>query len=94
MALADTKFINGFDTNMLEKIVAQVDADPRQAEVGFRVQTRWTGQTRSESIVKGYELSGAHIPRRFKIAADEPVGLLGGDSAPNPQELLMSALNA
>src|SRR5690606_9791294 len=52
------------------------------------------GQTRSESTVEGYVIGGQPVARRFTIAADEPHELLGTNSAPNPQELLMSAVNA
>ncbi|MFO0988180.1 MAG: OsmC family protein [Alphaproteobacteria bacterium] len=34
------------------------------------------------------------IARTFKVACDEPVELCGENTAANPQELLMSALNA
>ncbi|WP_230291812.1 OsmC family protein [Croceicoccus sp. Ery5] len=85
---------NGFDLAGLGRIVEGVQSDPAMAELRFRVATRWTGQTRSESMVESCELGGQRISRRFKIASDEPTDLLGGDSAPNPQELLISALNA
>ena len=39
-------------------------------------------------------MGGERIPRSHKIVADEPRELLGADSAPNPQELLMAAFNA
>ena len=65
-----------------------------KAIVGFDVTTRWTGQTRSESTVDGFTLAGERISRSHKIVADEPCELLGSDSAPNPQELLMAAFNA
>ncbi len=52
------------------------------------------GQTRSESFVDGYVLGGEKIARSFKIIADEPTELLGTNRAPNPQELLMAAVNA
>jgi uncharacterized OsmC-like protein len=39
-------------------------------------------------------MGGERIERSHKIVADEPYELLGRDSAPNPQELLMSAFNA
>ena len=50
--------------------------------------------TRSESTVSGYTLGGERIERSHKIVADEPCELLGADGAPNPQELLMAAVNA
>lgn len=48
----------------------------------------------SRSSVKGFKLAGEHIARDFEIVADEPLELLGGNRAPNPQELLMAAVNA
>ena len=86
--------VNGIDLQALDEVVAAIGQDPGQAIVGFRVKTQWAGQTRSESTVEGYDIGGKHVARRFTITADEPYELLGTNSAPNPQELLMSALNA
>ncbi|WP_238475462.1 OsmC family protein [Sphingomonas cavernae] len=86
--------VNGLDLDALEAMVEEIRADSANATVSFRVTTRWTGQTRSESVIEGYEIAGQKVERRFKIVADEPTELLGGNSAPNPQELLMTALNA
>ena len=95
--MTDTVFegrINGLDLPALEDMVGAVRQDPAKAIVRFKVKTRWTGQTRSETIVESYELGGTRINRRFKVVADEPSELMGQNSAPNPQELLMTALNA
>jgi uncharacterized OsmC-like protein len=86
--------VNGIDLDALQETVAAVTDDPSKALVRFAVATRWTGQTTSRSTVSGYELAGEPIARAFEIAADEPVELLGTDTAPNPQELLMAAVNA
>jgi uncharacterized OsmC-like protein len=86
--------INGIDLAALGEFVEQVKADPAKADVRFSVTTRWSGQTRTETTVSGYELAGEPIERRFKVIADEPLELLGSNTAPNPQELLMTALNA
>jgi len=86
--------VNGIDLNALGETVEAIEADPKKALVAFDVTTRWTGQTRSETIVDGYTLGGERIGRSHKIVADEPVELLGGDSSANPQELLMAAFNA
>lgn len=91
---APARLTNGIDLPALGEFVEQVKADPGQAVARFRVTTRWSGQTRSETTVEGYELGGKPIDRRFKVIADEPLELLGTDTAPNPQELLMAALNA
>ena len=66
----------------------------RKAMVGFDVTTRWNGQTRSEIDRRRLHTGGERITRSHTIVADEPCELLGGDSAPNPQELLMAAFNA
>lgn len=86
--------VNGLDLDALGAMVADVRDDASKGIVRFRVKTRWTGQTRSESTIDGYEFGGEAIDRRFKIVADEPTELMGQNSAPNPQELLMTALNA
>jgi uncharacterized OsmC-like protein len=88
------KVVNGLDLTALGEAVEAIEGDARQAIVGFDVVTRWKGQTRSETIVEGYTMGGERITRSHKIVADEPRELLGADSAPNPQELLMAAFNA
>lgn len=86
--------VNGLDLNALGEVVEAIQQDPGQAKVTFDVTTRWTGQTRSETVVDGFTIAGNRVARTHKIVADEPCELLGGDSAPNPQELLMAAVNA
>lgn len=86
--------VNDLDLTALEAVVADISADPSKALVRFAVSTRWTGQTGSTTTVRGYDIAGEHVARAFEIRADEPRELLGTNSAPNPQELLMSALNA
>ena len=86
--------VNGLDLPALGEVVEAIEQDASQAAVGFAVTTRWTGQTRSETVVDGFTMGGERIARSHKIVADEPCQLLGADSAPNPQELLMAAFNA
>ena len=86
--------VNGLDLQALAAEVDAIEKDSSAAKAGFEVTTRWTGQCRSESFVDGFTLGGERFARTHKIVADEPCELLGGDSAPNPQELLMAAFNA
>jgi uncharacterized OsmC-like protein len=86
--------VNGLDLAALGEVVEVIEKDASQAKVAFNVTTRWTGQTRSETVVDGFTMAGERIARSHKIVADEPCQLLGSDSAPNPQELLMAAFNA
>ena len=86
--------VNGLDLAALGETVEAIQQDAELAKVSFDVTTRWTGQTGSETTVDGYTLGGERIARSHKIVADEPHELLGADAAPNPQELLMAAVNA
>jgi uncharacterized OsmC-like protein len=89
-----TQNINGIDLEGLGRMVEEIKNDNTKGFVRFKVATAWKGQTRSEARVKSYVMNGVEIPRQFTIAADEPPELLGQNSAPNPQELLMAAFNA
>ena len=86
--------VNGLDLQALGEVVEAIEKDSSKAKVSFDVITRWKGQTRSETTVSGFTLAGERIDRSHTIVADEPYELLGADSAPNPQELLMAAFNA
>ena len=86
--------INGLDLESLGKLVDEIKKDAAKGFARFKVASSWKGQTRSEARVESYVMNGQEIPRRFSIAADEPPELLGQNTAPNPQELLMAAFNA
>lgn len=86
--------INGLDLNALSTVIEEIKQNPAKAMVAFRVRSAWQGQTRSETSIESYTIGGEEVPRRFKIAVDEPFELLGENTAPNPQEILMTALNA
>src|SRR5262245_1173476 len=86
--------INGIDLEGLGQLVELIKNDNTKGYVRFKVASAWKGQTRSESRVKSYVMNGVEHPREFTIVADEPTELLGQNTAPNPQELLMAAFNA
>ena len=92
--LNSPRVFNGVDTERFGQLVKDCAADAANARVKFNVATHWTGGATSTSRVAGYEIGGRRIARRFEIACDEPHELCGGNSAPNPQEFLMSAFNA
>ncbi len=85
---------NGIDVDALQTVIRDIAADPGKGMVQFHVTSAWQGQTRSRTTVESYRIGGQEVRRRFEIDADEPVELLGTNTAANPQELLMSALNA
>lgn len=86
--------VNGIDLGALSRVVRDIERDPAKGIVEFRVTTQWQGQTRSRAKVESYTIGGQRVNRPFTIDVDEPFELLGENSAPNPQETLMSALNA
>jgi uncharacterized OsmC-like protein len=95
--MLDTKtkpLVNGIDVDAVTETAAAIKANPELGIAEFRVCTEWAGQTRSLTTVDSYKLGGQKIARAFTIAADEPTELLGTNQAPNPQELLMTAVNA
>jgi uncharacterized OsmC-like protein len=86
--------LNGLPLEQLQQIPGALREAPEQALLGFQTRTTWLGGLRSRSAVDGYVAGGQRIERRHAIEADEPVEVLGGDTAPNPQELLFSAIGA
>jgi uncharacterized OsmC-like protein len=86
--------VNGIDVDALQAVAEEIKANPAKGMVEFRVKSNWKGQTRSEATVESYTLGGEKIDRTFKMMVDEPFELLGENTAPNPQEYLMTALNA
>jgi uncharacterized OsmC-like protein len=86
--------MNGLDLSALADAMRQIEANPAKGKVGFQVKSAWMGQTRSRATVDSYTMGGEKIGRRFVIDIDEPLELLGQNSAPNPQEMLMAAFNA
>lgn len=89
-----TQNINGIDLDALGRMVELIKNDETKGFVRFKLASSWKGQARSEARVKSYVINGVEVPREFSIVADEPLELLGQNSAPNPQELLMAAFNA
>jgi uncharacterized OsmC-like protein len=86
--------VNGIDVGALRDVIEQISAAPEKGQVAFRVKSQWKGQTRSEATVESYSIGGQRVARSFRVAVDEPFELLGQNTAPNPQEMLMTALNA
>ena len=84
--------VNDIDLDKLQDLVDEASVNPG---LGFEVTTTWTGQFRSESRPGAITMgNGDKVQRNHVILADEPEEILGSNEAPNPQELLMAALNA
>lgn len=88
------KHLNSLDVNGIQQRMDDVAQDPTKGFLKFQVQTAWTGGISSATQVNAYEYDGQPIPRNFTINADQPFELFGKDTAPNPQELLLAAINS
>jgi len=88
------KIVNGLNLDDLFALIDRVKRDPASGKTHWRVATTWQGQTRSRSEVEGFGLGDKVVPRRFSIEIDEPCELGGSNRFANPQEYLISALNA
>lgn len=84
--------LNGIDTEALNRAVADVVANPETGMLTFRAKTSWRGSVRSRTEITSYDLAGKTIPRRHTIDVDEPFEVMGENTGPNPQDLLLSAL--
>ena len=88
------ELVNGVDVSRLNKVIADVMQDKANAQTNWGVTTRWEGGTVTETEVTGCSISGRRIKRNFRFRSDEPLELGGTNEYPNPQELLMGALNS
>ncbi len=86
--------LNGLPIAELGAIPAALADAPEQGILSFETRTTWLGGARSRSEVEACEVAGERILRRHSIEADEPVQIFGTDTAPNPQELFLSAIGA
>ncbi len=96
MASAGTngRGVNGLDPEAVAALAREIEQDPARGRAGFRIRSVWRGQARSRGSVEPYSIGGRLVYRHFTVDADEPFELLGRNTAPNPQELLLAALNA
>jgi len=91
---APSPMINGIDVGALRGAIEAITKDPAAGATNWRVRSRWMGGTRSDHHVDGFMIGGQYIDRPFTIRIDEPHELTGSNEFANPQEYLLSALNA
>jgi len=89
-----TEIVNGVNVTALRETMSAVRVDPNVAKTHWAVKTDWLGGTASRTRVAGCGIGGQWIDRRFEFVSDEPHELCGTNTAANPQEYLLGALNA
>ena len=90
----ETKIINGININQADQLVEAITEDYTKGIAKFAVNTAWQGGSKTKTKVESCEFGGEKVARNFTIHTDEPEELFGTNTAPNPQEILMAALNA
>jgi len=88
------KLVNGVNVDNLFTTIDAIKTEPKIAKFKFRVQNNWEGAGRNRSVANAFYGAGQEISRQksFVLHADEPMVLLGQDTAPNPVEHLLHAL--
>lgn len=88
------KYLNGIDLEQLRGAMEAIGQDPANGMTHWQVRSQWVGGTRSDHHVDGFTIGGQFVRRPFTIHIDEPFELTGSNKYPNPQEHLLSAMNA
>lgn len=76
----------------IDKLVRET---PALGKCQFKAKSSWQRGTKSQVSISAWTAGGNNMspaPRRFTIMVDEPPELGGVDGAPNPLEVLLSAL--
>lgn len=74
--------LNDVDLQAVGALVTAVADDPEQGQTEWQATVNWTGAFRSEVSIRDFD----------PIPSDEPAGLGGTDTAPNPAEQVLGAL--
>ena len=80
--MASPTQLNAVDLGAVEGLVNALQADPEQRKTVWRSHVQWQG---------GFQ-NAFRSREHAAIAVDEPAALGGGDTAPNPAEVLLGAV--
>ncbi len=94
MNTATDATVNGINTDALRGAISAISADPANGQTHWEVTSHWRGGTQSEARITNSTLGGQRIPKDFTLRVDEPLELCGTNQYANPQEYLITVLNA
>jgi uncharacterized OsmC-like protein len=82
MTRTATRTLNQVDLASIGDLVDKIRREPQRAKTQWKAEVRWTGGFRSDSRCRDFA----------PVQSDEPAGLGGTNTAPNPVEQLLAAL--
>lgn len=88
------KRLNGVNVDKLTATVKAVQNDPALGNFKFRARSEWQGGGKSKTVIKDFYGTKREICRSqaFAMTSDEPVELLGDNTAINAVEAVLYAL--
>ncbi len=89
--------INGVNLNNLGRTVQAIQEKPEKAKYRFNAETIWIDGAVSRTEIKRWKQAGTEGKTEaytaHEIWIDEPSGLLGTDTSPNPVETILAGLS-
>ena len=82
MTQSTTRTLNQVDLQPIGTLVEKIRQEPQSARTQWKAEVWWTGGLRSDSRSRDFD----------PVHSDEPAGLGGTNTAPNPVEQLLAAL--
>lgn len=86
--------VNGISIDSLNRFKEIVAQFPEKALVKFSVTSSWRGKSTTRVDASSYTLGEVEIQKSFSFESDELDGFYDYGDGPNPQELLIAAVNA
>jgi uncharacterized OsmC-like protein len=89
--------INGVDTQGVIELATRIAQDEDYGKFQFRARNQWINGARSRSTIQGFIAGGKENTDRKQslfVDADQPEFLGGQNTAPNPVEHLLHALDS
>lgn len=77
-----TKALNDVDIGKVTSLAEKISQEPHVADTTWRAEIKWNGGFRSEAKVREFD----------PVKSDEPDGIGGTNTGPNPVEQLLGAL--
>lgn len=90
-------YINGVDAVEVVNLATKISQDEDFGKFTFRARNQWINGARSRSSIQGFFAGGTEIDERKQalyVDADQPYFLGGENTAPNPVEHLLHALDS